>query len=342
MNFKVLACLLLPAVALSHPARVQKTAPLESVSVSLANKGWTVEIGAPGLVDETEGRRPDGREYLLANNSQTGLVLSVTLEDTKQPADGSTCPDYLRKRVDALSQLGVTDVNASQVNSLAVIEYLLPKAQATPLQQQNVVACTAKENVFIDIHLSKVQFKPSDESLFADVLNRVRIADRVVPSATSPSNAPVAATPRPGATSLDCFREGSRYYVASDFRRAIGPYQEALDLEKQQPALRQNYWRVLVDNLGMAYGITGDLDDAEATFRYGVSKDPGYPMFYYNLGCTYAERNDMNTAMDFLRQAFARKANSIPGERMPDPRTDDSFQRFMSNERFPKFLDSLD
>ena len=98
MNFKILGCLLLPAVALSHPARAQKTAPLESVSVSLAKKGWTVEIGAPGFVVETEGRKPDGREYLLANNSQTGLVLSVTLEDTKQPADGSTCHDHHAER----------------------------------------------------------------------------------------------------------------------------------------------------------------------------------------------------------------------------------------------------
>ena len=64
-------------------------------------------------------------------------------------------------------------------------------------------------------------------------------------------------------------------------------------------------------------------------------------MFLYNLACTAGERNDMEKAMDYLQKAFALKANGIPGEGMPDPRKDDSFERFMSNSRFRKFADSL-
>ena len=97
--------------------------------------------------------------------------------------------------------------------------------------------------------------------------------------------------------------------------------------------MSQNYWRVLVDNLGMAYGMT---------LNYGVSQDPSYPMFYYNLACVAAERKDMNKTMDYLGKAFARKANSIPGEGMPDPRQDDSFKRFMSNDQFRNFADPLE
>jgi tetratricopeptide (TPR) repeat protein len=228
-----------------------------------------------------------------------------------------------------MSELGIKDVKASEVGSMAVIEYLLPKVQGVPLQQKNFIGCAAKDDIYIDLHLSKVLFKPADESLFNDILNHVHIGDRATQSSDS------------DATSFDYFREGSQFYAANDFRNAIGPYQKALDLEKQQPELSKNYWHVLVDNLGMAYGITNDLKRAEETFNYGVSKDPDYPMFYYNLGCVYAERNDMDKSMDYLRKAFALKANSIPGESMPDPRHDDSFQRFMSNERFRKFADSL-
>jgi len=65
-------------------------------------------------------------------------------------------------------------------------------------------------------------------------------------------------------------------------------------------------------------------------------------MFYYNLACVAAERKDMNKAMGFLGKAFARKANSIPGEGMPDPRQDDSFKRFMSNDQFRNFADPLE
>ena len=126
-----------------------------------------------------------------------------------------------------------------------------------------------------------------------------------------------------------------------ELKRAIGPYQQALDLEKQDPKLSKTFWRVLVDNLGMAYGITGDLDNAQSVFEYGLSVDPTYPLFHYNLACTWAERDDMGKAMDYLEKAFSFKNNVIPGEKMPDPRKDDSFKRFMKNKKFREFAARL-
>jgi hypothetical protein len=90
----------------------------------------------------------------------------------------------------------------------------------------------------------------------------------------------------------------------------------------------------------MTYGITGDLDRAEETFNYGLSQDPTYPMFYDNLACVSAGRNDMDKTMTFLQKAFSYKANLIPGESMPDPRKDDSFKPFMSDRRFQDFLNT--
>jgi Tfp pilus assembly protein PilF len=134
---------------------------------------------------------------------------------------------------------------------------------------------------------------------------------------------------------------GSRYFVQQNYAAAIVPYQQALDAEKRSPSLTKTDWLVLIDNLGMAYGITGDLDRAEVTFNYGISKDSTYPLFYYELACVAAGRNDMDKTMDFLRKAFSYKSNVIPGESMPDPRQDDSFKPFMSNQRFRAFVDSL-
>ena len=137
-------------------------------------------------------------------------------------------------------------------------------------------------------------------------------------------------------------REGSAFYLQHDFKRAIPPYQKALDLEKRQPTLDKTLWRVLVDNLGMAYGISGDLKKAKETFTYGLEKDPKYPMFHYNMACTYAEMGDMDKTISYLSQAFEYKANVIKGEKMPDPWKDSSFQRFINNDKFVKALKELD
>jgi len=314
--------------------------PKQTFRVAYPGKSWAVEIASPGLIVETEERKLDGREYLFAKDPATGLLISVTLEQSKSGADPRSCPAFLQKRMDSLAQLEPQDVKTSEIQQLPTVEYLLPRVGGVPLRQKNMLACTAKDDVFIDIHLSKVQFHESDESLFTDMLSRIRI-DEKANVVESPARRAATPPPAGGENSMQLFSEGSRFYIRQDFQGAIGPYQAALDLEKKQRMLSPNMWRVLVDNLGMAYGISGDLDRAKDTFNYGVSKDPGYPMFYYNLGCTYAERNDMDRAMEYLKKAFSLKGNSIPGEGMPDPRRDDSFQRFMSNSQFQKFLDTL-
>jgi len=136
-------------------------------------------------------------------------------------------------------------------------------------------------------------------------------------------------------------KEGSAFFLSGDYKKAIVPYQKALDLEKKQPTLEKTLWRVLVDNLGMSYGITGNLKKAKETFEYGLSKDADYPMFHYNMACTYAEMNDMDQAIAYLRSAFKNKENMIEGEEMPDPASDDSFARFIKDEKFLKALKEI-
>jgi hypothetical protein len=322
-------------------ASAQETKPQEELLVSYPGKAWAIAIDSPGFVVETREQKPDGREYLVANNATSRVVLSVILEKGNGPADASTCPDYLQNRVRSLpADMAATGVHPSRIGDMAVIEYLIPAAQKIPVRQKNFVACLTHEDVYADVHLSKVQFRDSDEALFTDVLSKVRIAESG--SSTAPTSSAAGSSAKSDdKRSLDYVREGSRFYVANDFQGAIGPYQKALDLEKEQPQLDRTMWLVLVDNLGMAYGITGDLKHAEDTFNYGLSKEPKYPMFYYNLACVSAERKDMDTTIDYLQKAFALKANAIPGEGMPDPRKDDSFRGFMSDARFRKFVDSL-
>jgi predicted Zn-dependent protease len=130
-------------------------------------------------------------------------------------------------------------------------------------------------------------------------------------------------------------------YMAGRLEKSIPLYRSVFDREKTHRTLTPLFWRVLVDNLGMAYGITGNLDSAEAIFRYGISSDSTYPLFYYNLACTYAEREDMEHAIEELTRAYAFKGNMMAGEQFPDPATDDSFKRFLGNKQFKEFLEKM-
>ena len=89
------------------------------------------------------------------------------------------------------------------------------------------------------------------------------------------------------------------------------------------------------------YGISGNLKVAKETLEYGISEDPDYPMFYYNMACTYGEMDNMEKAIEYLKLAFARKDNMIPGERFPDPAKDSSFARFADDEKFVAALKEM-
>jgi len=148
---------------------------------------------------------------------------------------------------------------------------------------------------------------------------------------------------QPSATksSYNYAREGSAFFLKGNYQKAIEPYQKAIDLEKEQPKLDKNLWRAVIDNLAMSYGITGNLPKAKETLEYGMSKDPDYPMFYYIMANVYGEANDEDNAIVYLKRAYERKGNMIPGETFPDPMKDDSFQRFVKNEKFVKAVKEL-
>jgi len=146
----------------------------------------------------------------------------------------------------------------------------------------------------------------------------------------------------PAALSNQHLKDGMAAYQNGDFKKAATALKAALAELLPEPNFEgSTAWRVLIDNLGMAQGISGDLKSAKATFDYGVSKDSDYPMFHYNLACVFAEGKQRDEAIGELRQAFKLKNNMIAGERFPNPARDDSFARFMKDKTFLAALDEF-
>jgi len=99
--------------------------------------------------------------------------------------------------------------------------------------------------------------------------------------------------------------------------------------------------RMMRDQAGMSYGISGDLAKSRSIFEKGVADDPSYPLNYYNLACADAGERKLSEARLHLQQAFDRKANMNPGETMPSPTEDDSFLPYKDNREFWTFLQGL-
>jgi tetratricopeptide (TPR) repeat protein len=142
------------------------------------------------------------------------------------------------------------------------------------------------------------------------------------------------------------FRDALLYalilYKAQMYKAAAPVFESALTLLPESHEVDQTTMkRALVDQAGMAYGMSGDIHKSRSIFEKAIAEDPDYPLYYYNLACADAEEKNLIGAQKHLREAFDRKANVIRGEKMPDPTTDDSFLPYRDNKDFWAFLESL-
>jgi hypothetical protein len=143
-------------------------------------------------------------------------------------------------------------------------------------------------------------------------------------------------------TFRDALLYGQILYNAKMYK-AAGPVFETASgrLKESHEADETTMKRVVTDQAGMAYGMSGDLQKTRSIFEKAIADDPEYPLYYYNLACADAGEKDLAEAQKHLREAFDRKANVIAGEKMPDPTTDDSFLPYRDNKEFWSFLEGL-
>ena len=213
--------------------------------------------------------------------------------------------------------------------SLAVASYLIAFAGAIPLEQQNVFGFSGDAHTCAEIHLSAVKYTAAKQPLFDEALDAFTY---------DPAYAP---------TSLDYAALGAIFYsAAQNYAASAIYYQRALDTAS---ALANNpagddplaYTRYLTDQLSMSYGISGDIKKSRAVNEAAIARDPLYPLYYYNLACADAEEGNAGGARTHLEQAFARRANTLKGETMPDPAKDDSILKLKSDKDFWAFVESL-
>ena len=134
---------------------------------------------------------------------------------------------------------------------------------------------------------------------------------------------------------------GHSLFYQERYRESSPEYEKALALADKSGKMELQDERILNDQLGMSYGLSGRLDDAKALFQGAIENDPVYPLYYYNLACVEAELGNLDGAMVNLKLAFERRADFLPGESYPNPGEDDSFKNYLGNPKFEAAIKEL-
>jgi tetratricopeptide (TPR) repeat protein len=294
------------------------------LKLTLPDLDWALRISSPGFDVESGAMRPDGlATKVMAVNNSTGMVMSAFIEPAQTGGDSRVAREYYSNGLKE-SPPKEDDIAFSEDGEAAILEYFIREYRGVPINQRHVNVYYVRDGFWIDVHLSKTECADSDKWLFDDVLASISFVDGYVQS------------------EMDNWLYASQFYMEDNLPKAIIYYENALEKDRNSTELPEDLWRVAVDNLGMAYGMSGDLKNSQRVLLYGIEQDPDYPMFYYNAACTYAEMNDKEKSLTYLRMAYERKANMIEGETFPDPRTDSSFQRYLNDPQFVALLEEVE
>jgi hypothetical protein len=206
---------------------------------------------------------------------------------------------------------------------LTTYSFLMSTLGDVKIDQQNLYGFYGDASTCFEVHVSKIAYEPADAKVLEAELDRFEFEAGYRP------------------TTMDYFQHGEILFRAQKRPGAAAYYyRAALDsvpvegMDARQVTQR----RVLTDQLVMSYGMTEQFKKSRDLATEAIKLDPEYPLNYYNLACADAEQGHAADAKVHLQQAFDRKANTLPGETMPDPTHDESFQKLKKNKEFWEFV----
>jgi tetratricopeptide (TPR) repeat protein len=295
----------------------------ERIVLTMPGLSWALEIKEGGFSVKGKNIDPQkGTAKLLAEDPWTQTTITAYIERAVKKGGAKACRDYhwwqIRK-----TPFSLKDAHLYESGPMAILEYSLPKVGTTTINQKYVNAYMAMDEYWISVELAQSFHDPLQGDALKSILEHITIDTAYVP------------------TVQEDFGYGSYYFLKKDYRKAAKHYERVLERKDPGSALNRNSWRALVDQLGMSYGLSGELARAKELFEWAVTQDAEYPMFYYNLACTFAEMGDLESALGNLRLAYQYKGNMLSKETFPDPKKDPSFKKLLKDKKFRAELDKL-
>ena len=159
---------------------------LSSPAISAKDDQDTVKFPAPGknwslLIDLPGFKREKGMGQYMGSHPETNVTVSIFLEPAAQPGDSTVCRDYYLNKLKA-SPAKMDDLATSEKGDMAISQYMIKEMMGLPMDQQHLNAYISKDGIWIDIHLSKMNWQEeSDRPAFDAILDSVRFEEKARP-----------------------------------------------------------------------------------------------------------------------------------------------------------------
>lgn len=135
---------------------------------------WTMTLPADTFKLEQKKMKPDGTgAYFYLTDEKRGLNLSMYIEPMSSCQDSKSCRDMVWKAGNP-SWENPKNIVQSEIGDVSFFEFLIPSFQGMAVQQQNMYAEFVVDGFWVDMHLSKVLYKPEEHALFERIIKSIR------------------------------------------------------------------------------------------------------------------------------------------------------------------------
>jgi len=298
-----------------------------------------VEVpGVTGVLEIDVGATPwhldflpeDKWTMLQAQHRPDHVTIGALLRQVPFAATAESCKKEMWPQVQNSLGGKIGNLQENFTGGFAREEYT---SNGTEGPAQHLYAYLGSRDLCAQVNLTKPNFAPDDQKIFEQILASVRLlpdeSGIKVPGQAQESSSSLVAQG-------DEAREQSNYAAAARF------YERAFAMEKATRTFENDAFLDLISRLGFAYRMNGNVAKAKDTLEYGLSQNPDYPIFHYDLACTYAQMGQVDESVGHLRTAYQHRAKVAPTQLPANPAEDGCFARIASDPRFVDAVQKLD
>jgi hypothetical protein len=135
---------------------------------------WVLTLPASGFEVKQQQLKPDGSAgYFVLTDESSLLNVSFYIEPVENCKDSKACRDMVWKAGNPAWKNHKNFVS-SQIGDISYFELLIPVFRGQPIAQQNMYAEFVVDGFWVDMHISKVLYKPEEHKLFEDLVKAVK------------------------------------------------------------------------------------------------------------------------------------------------------------------------
>ena len=162
-----------------------RTLQEKRLEFTLPTAPWTLTMPANSFKLAERQMKPDGSgAYFYLTDETQNINLSMYIEPAKACKDSKSCRDMVWKAGNPAWQ-NPKNVVQSDIGGVSTFEFLLPSFQGMPIQQQNMYAEFVVDGFWVDMHLSKVLYKPEEHQLFERIIKATKFEPKKNPNSVN-------------------------------------------------------------------------------------------------------------------------------------------------------------